>query len=138
MTQFNLSTAKVGDRLPSLTTPKLTRSTLALFAGASGDHNPIHIDIDFARKAGMEDVFGHGMLTMAYLSRLVTDLVQPEKIRGFGVRFSSITQIYACLTCEGEVARIYQEDGEQRVELTLAVKDENNDVKLSGYAIVVR
>ncbi len=38
------------------------RTTLALFAGASGDHNPIHIDIDFARRAGMPDVFAHGML----------------------------------------------------------------------------
>ena len=45
---------------------------LALFAGASGDHNPIHIDIDFARKAGMPDVFAHGMLSMAWLGRLLT------------------------------------------------------------------
>ena len=46
----------VGDALPPLALPPLTRTTLALFAGASGDHNPIHIDIDFARAAGMPDV----------------------------------------------------------------------------------
>jgi hypothetical protein len=40
---------------------------LAVFAGASGDHVPLHIDIDFARRAGMPDVFAHGMLGMAWL-----------------------------------------------------------------------
>ena len=52
----------VGDVLPPLSLPPVTRATLALYAGASGDHNPIHIDVDFARAAGMPDVFAHGML----------------------------------------------------------------------------
>jgi acyl dehydratase len=45
----------------------LTRAMLALFAGASGDHNPVHIDIDAARAAGLPDVIGHGMLTITCL-----------------------------------------------------------------------
>ena len=62
----------VGQELPPLKLPPITRTTLALFAGASGDHNPVHIDIDFARAAGMPDVFAHGMLSMAYLGRFLT------------------------------------------------------------------
>ena len=46
----------------------ITRTTLALYAGASGDHNPMHIDIDFAKKAGFPDVFAQGMLVMALCS----------------------------------------------------------------------
>ena len=133
---FNIFLSKVGDVIPSLTLPKLSRATLALFAGASGDHNQIHIDIDYAKKAGMDDVFGQGMLTMAYLSRLLTDIVPPENIKNFGVRFSSITQIYANLTCEGEVIRIYEDGGEKLIRLKLTVKDENDDVKIMGYAVV--
>ena len=45
----------------------ISRTTLALFAGASGDHHPVHIDLDHARSTGNQDVFAHGMLTMAYL-----------------------------------------------------------------------
>ena len=56
---------QVGDALPPLQLPPVDRTTLALFAGASGDHNPIHIDIDVARRAGMPDVFAQGMLGMA-------------------------------------------------------------------------
>ena len=58
----NYEGLEVGDTLPPLTLPAIDRTTLALFAGASNDHNPIHIDIDFAQKAGMKDVFAHGML----------------------------------------------------------------------------
>ena len=43
----------VGAELPPFTAPPLSRLTLALYAGASGDHNPIHVDIDFAKQAGM-------------------------------------------------------------------------------------
>ena len=39
-------------------------TTLALYRGRLGDHNPIHIDTDYARKAGMPDVFAHGMSSM--------------------------------------------------------------------------
>ena len=64
---LSFDAVNVGDALPPLSLPPLTRTTLALYAGASGDHNPMHIDIDFARAAGMPDVFAHGMLSMAWL-----------------------------------------------------------------------
>ena len=57
----------VGDRIVHKTFPPITRHMLALYCGASGDHNPIHVDIDFAKAAGFPDVFSHGMLVMAYL-----------------------------------------------------------------------
>ena len=62
----------VGDALPPFTTAPVSRLTLALYCGASGDHNPMHVDIDFARAGGASDVFAHGMLSMAYLGRLLT------------------------------------------------------------------
>ena len=88
---FDPKTVKVGDAMPALELPPITRTTLALFAGASGDHNPIHIDLDFARKAGMKDVFAHGMLSMAYLARALTQWVPQRRILSYGVRFAAIT-----------------------------------------------
>ena len=43
-----LSDYQAGDAIPQLQLPAISRTTLALYAGASGDHNPNHIDIDFA------------------------------------------------------------------------------------------
>jgi acyl dehydratase len=59
----------VGERLVNKSFPPISRHTLALYCGASGDHNPIHVDLDFARKAGFDDVFAHGMLAMTYLGQ---------------------------------------------------------------------
>src|SRR2546421_8947200 len=73
----------VGDELPPLTVEPISRTALALFAGASGDHNPIHIDVDVARSVGLDDVFAHGMLSMAYLGRLLTGWVPQERLRSW-------------------------------------------------------
>lgn len=53
---FELRHCKVGDRLPLWQGEPFSRAALALFAGASGDHNPLHIDSDYAQAAGM---YGH-------------------------------------------------------------------------------
>ena len=109
----------VGDELPELSLPPMSRTTLALYAGASGDHNPIHIDLDFARQAGMPDVFAHGMLSAAYVGRLLTRWVRPERIRRLSLRFTSITQLRDAPLCTGRVVEKLQQDGERRVRLEL-------------------
>ena len=86
-----MSDISVGTEIPALVLPPITRTTLALYAGASGDHNPVHIDIDFAKKAGMPDVFAHGMLSMAYLGRMLTNWQPQIKLKRFSNRFASIT-----------------------------------------------
>ncbi|WP_433678193.1 MaoC/PaaZ C-terminal domain-containing protein [Nocardia sp. CA-119907] len=111
----------VGAELPPLRLPPISRTTLALFAGASGDHNPIHIDIDAARAAGLDDVFAHGMLAMAYLGRLLTNWVAQERIQTLTARFVAITPVGAEPTCTGRVVRIA--DGLATVEFALTLAD---------------
>jgi acyl dehydratase len=73
-----LTDVEVGTELPALELEPITRTTLALYGPASGDHNPIHLDIDVARSVGLDDVFAHGMLSMAYLGRLLTNWTPPS------------------------------------------------------------
>ena len=75
------SDIKVGDELKPLVLPPISRHQLALYCGGSGDHNPIHVDLDFAKKFGFKDVFTHGMLSMAFLGRLVTSWVPQKQVR---------------------------------------------------------
>ena len=126
----------VGDAIPSYTTRPITRTTLALFAGASGDHNKIHIDTDFAKKAGMDDVFAQGMLPMAYLARVLTDWVPQTAIRKFSCRFSAITHLGDAITCSGDVTETWEEGGQTLVKLALKAADAKGDVKLAGEAVV--
>lgn len=126
----------VGARVVHKTFPPISRHMLALYCGASGDHNPIHVDLDFAKKSGYPDVFAHGMLVMALLGQALTDAVPPHRLRGFSTRFVAITQLGAELTCEGHVAELLEQDGEHCVRLALTTKDQNGEIKLAGEAII--
>jgi acyl dehydratase len=131
-----LATPSVGAVVVDKSFPRISRTTLALYAGASGDHNPMHIDIDFARKAGFPDVFAQGMLVMAMLGQALTDAVRPDRLRSFSTRFVAITELGARIRCEGTVAEVLEADGEKRARLQLTAKDETGDIKLSGEAVV--
>jgi acyl dehydratase len=127
---------RIGDRIVHKTFPPISRHTLALYCGASGDHNPIHVDIDFARAAGFPDVFAHGMLVMACLGQALTDAVPPARLRAFATRFVAITQLGAELSCEGTVTELFEENGERRARLALTTRDQRGEVKLDGSAVI--
>ncbi|MBR0781889.1 MaoC/PaaZ C-terminal domain-containing protein [Bradyrhizobium iriomotense] len=136
MTNVETGRPSVGDCVVRKSFPPITRHLLALYCGASGDHNPIHVDIDFAKKAGFPDVFAHGMLAMAYLGQALTDGVKASLVLSFSTRFASITPVGAKLTCEGHVTEFLQHAGRECMKLALSAKDEAGDVKLAGEAIV--
>jgi len=126
------ATLQVGDPLPPLQLEPLTRLTLALYCGASGDHNPIHVDSDFARSAGMPDVFAHGMLSAAWLARMLTGWVPQSAIRSLDLRFTAITQVGERICCTGRV--VDKLDRAVRVQLQTANAD--GVVKISGEAVI--
>jgi acyl dehydratase len=132
----NVKQLAVGDRLPPHLIGPITRTTLALFAGASGDHNPIHLDIDFAKKSGLDDVFAHGMLSMAYLAQLITRWVPQSQIRSWEARFTSITPVGAIVECSGHVTEIFEADGEKRARLEITSSVQGGAVTLAGFAEV--
>ena len=130
MTTLAAPTWTVGDQLTPLEVGRITRTTLALFAGGSGDHNPIHLDLDVARAAGMEDVFAQGMLSMAYLGRLLTEHVPQSQLRTLTTRFVAITPVGAEPTCTAEVVGV----DDDLVTLSLQVVLADGTVTLAGQA----
>ena len=133
---LELHKLQVGDALPSFTTPPVSRLTLALYCGASGDHNPMHVDIDYARAGGAPDVFAHGMLSMAYVGRLLTNWVPQQQLREYGVRFVAITQVGEAITCSAEVIALFEAAGERRARLSLQTTNQHGQVKLTGDAVI--
>lgn len=123
---------QVGDALPALELSPISRTTLALFAGASGDHNPIHIDTDFARKAGMPDVFAHGMLGMAWLGRLLTNWAPQSRLRRFDVRFQGITHLANAISCTGRVME--KRDADRSVRVEVQSSNQHGQTKIAGDA----
>lgn len=132
----SFDTVQVGDELPPLQLPSVDRRMLALFAGASGDHNPIHIDLDFARRAGRPDVFAQGMLGMAWLGRLLTQWAPQAQLRRFDVRFQDITQLGDAVRCGGRVVEKLHHQGQPCVRIELRSITQDRQIKIAGEALV--
>jgi len=122
--------------LPGLVAGPITRHQLGLYAGASGDYNPLHIDIDYARQAGMPDVFAHGMLSAAYLARVLTRWAEPAALRRLSVRFEAITHIGDEVHCQARVSGRRIEHDEARLTLALAARSQTGEPRLTGTAVV--
>ncbi|MDM0109698.1 MaoC/PaaZ C-terminal domain-containing protein [Variovorax sp. J22R24] len=136
MSAPTFETVQVGNALPPLQFRPLDRTTLALFGGASGDHNPLHIDTDVARRAGMPDVFAQGMLGMAWLARLITGWAPQSRLRRFDARFQGITHLGNALRCEGRVLEKFEADGERRVRVEVRSTNQFGQTKIAGEAVV--
>jgi acyl dehydratase len=127
---------RVGDVLPELVLPAIDRALLCRFAGASGDLNPIHVDIDFARRAGMPDVFAHGMLGMAWLGRLLTGWRPQSSLRSFSVRFMALTHLGNQPVLRGQVVELLQEDGRLLARVAVEMLNQYGQLKIQGEALV--
>lgn len=125
-----------GQQLPELVRGPISRATLALFAGASHDHVLLHIDSDYVKSAGMDDVFAHGMLSMAYLAQALRSWAPQDRIRRWNTRFTAITPLHATVHCRGEVAEIFEEDGERLARLKIGAWTDAGIQTLDGEAIV--
>ena len=128
--------SKAGDELPGFTAGPVSRLGLALYCGASGDHNPIHVDLDFARAAGMDDVFAHGMLSAAYLARLLTNWAPQSALREYAVRFVAITHVGDEVRCTGRVVERFEAQGETRLRVELLARSQTGELRLSGVAVL--
>jgi acyl dehydratase len=124
---------RVGDALPPLAAEPVSRLTLALYCGASGDHNPIHVDLDYARAAGLDDVIAHGMLSMAYLGRMLTAWVPQSAIRRFATRFAAVTHIGERIGCRGTIV---EKLAGREVRIELIACNDAGEQKLVGDAVV--
>ena len=125
-----------GQQLPELIRGPITRATLALYAGGAHDHVPLHIDSDFARAAGMDDVFAHGMLSMAYLAQALRGWASQDALRHWNVRFTAITPLHATVTCRGEVIEIFEEAGERLARVRGGSWTDKDVQTLDGEAVV--
>ena len=81
---------KVGDVHEEVVVENLSRGLLVMYAGTSGDYNPLHTDeVYTTQSAGYPSVFAHGMLTMGLTGKMLTNFVGDGRLKKFGVRFTN-------------------------------------------------
>src|ERR1700687_3013224 len=90
----------------------LTREQIAAYAKASGDHNPIHLDDDFARKVGLPGVIAHGMLQMGLMATVAAEAA------GGGTRLRRLSCRFAGMVVPGDTVTFTAEPaGPGKLEL---------------------
>ncbi|MEM7323625.1 MAG: MaoC/PaaZ C-terminal domain-containing protein [Actinomycetota bacterium] len=125
----------VGDTRTEVLVEDLTRTQIVMYAGASGDYNPLHSDDLYTREvAGYPGVFAHGMLTMGMTGRLITDWVGDGTLTGYGVRF--VNQVWPgdTLTATAEVTDIRTEGDQHLVDLKITTVNQHNNPVVTGTA----
>ncbi|MBL6955196.1 MAG: MaoC family dehydratase N-terminal domain-containing protein [Alphaproteobacteria bacterium] len=129
------SEISVGDTFEEVLVEDLKRTQLVMYAGTSGDYNPLHTDEVYCREAaGYPGVFAHGMLTMGMTGRVVTNLFGPENIKKYGVRFTNQVWPGDNLSGKAEIEAIRQEGGETLVDIKLTTTNQKGDVVITGNA----
>jgi len=126
---------KVGQELPKLVKPPVTRTQLVMYSGASGDFNPIHTVDEYAKAAGLGGVIAHGMLTMAFLGQMLTDTIGDEgTLETFSVRFREMVRPGDVVTCEGRVVEVEQATDGERIHCDIQATTAPDTVVVSGSA----
>jgi acyl dehydratase len=127
---------EVGDTRSMVVFDNVTRTQIVLYAGASGDYNPLHSDEIFTTQvAGYASVFAHGMLSMGLTGRLLTDWFGVDGLVRFGVRF--VNQVWPgdTLTATATVDAIRDEDGQRLVDVTVTTVNQDGNPVVTGTAI---
>src|SRR5215469_12847456 len=122
-----------GDAAPVLT-HELTRTDLVMYAGASGDFNPMHTDEVKAKEAGLPSVFGHGMFSAGFLATALTNYVGIGNLKRYKVRFAKQTWPGETFKTQIKVTGKRKEDGENLIDLECTLVNGDGEVKVQGEA----
>ncbi len=112
----------------------LTQAMIDRYADASGDHNPIHVDLAFAQSTPMGGTIAHGMLVLSFISQMLTAAFGRAWIEGGGldVRFRAPARPGDTITARARSAET--RDGKQRY--TVECVNQNEELLISGTAEV--
>jgi acyl dehydratase len=132
---LSASKLSVGDMHEEVVVDDLTRTQLVMYAGTSGDYNPLHTDDLYTKEvAGYPGVFAHGMLSMGLTGTMLTNYVGDGRLKKYGVRFTNQVWPGDTLTAKSTVAALRDEGGEKLVDLTLETVNQDGKTVVTGTA----
>lgn len=126
-----------GDLLEEATFGPITPEMLIDYATASLDTNPIHIDSEFARKSGLDDVIVHGMLGMAQFGEFVMNLAPDAQLETLSTRFKAIVPVGSTLRIFGTIASKQEKKNGLEMVIDLEAKVEGGPSALRGKAVLM-
>ena len=135
MAQIDWGSVEIGQELPPLVKPAVSKKQLVMYAGASGDFNLIHTDVETAREVGLPGIIAHGMLSMGFLGQYAGELAGDQGfVQRLKVRFSGMVFPGDVLTCRAKV--LAKDEQAHTITLEIAAEREPDKPLTSGEAVL--
>ncbi len=126
---------KIGDTFS--VSKEITDELIRNFADVSGDHNPIHLDDNFAKETRFGKRIGHGMLTASFISAVLGYEFSIRKVVYLGqtLQFKHPTFIGDIVTAKGVVKHIRED--KPIVTITTTCENQDGIILLEGEAVLM-
>jgi 3-hydroxybutyryl-CoA dehydratase len=126
-----------GKTLPALV-KNITQEKINLYAEASGDFNPIHIDESFAAQTPLGGTIAHGMLILAYVSEMMTQAFGINWISGgnLSIRFKAPARPGDTVTISGVIDTVTYENDYTNISCTLTCCNQKDEAIVTGGSTV--
>ena len=112
----------------------VTQENINLYAEASHDFNPIHIDEDFAKKTPLGGTIAHGMLILAYVSQMMTAAFGQNWLSGgkLNVRFKAPAQPGDTIIVSGKICRVEKSEDQTLINCDVLCANQNGEPVIVG------
>ena len=114
----------------------IRQENINLYAKASRDFNPIHIDPEFAKKTEFGGIVAHGMLVLATISSYLTSCFGEDWINSghMNMRFKAAAKPGDRLITGGQVVKVEEKGGSKAVLCNILCRNQNNEAVITGEA----
>ena len=119
---------KIGYILPTIS-KCVQREQLVKYSEVSGDKSPIHLSDDFAKATQFGGIIAHGMLTLAFVSELMTNAFGSDWLKSgcLKVRFKGAAYLGDRLLVNGEVSQVESLGEITNLTCSISVKVSRNE-----------
>ena len=137
MSLGQLSKLNEGMNLPEVK-KSVSQENINLYAEASQDFNPIHLDEEFARKTPLGGTIAHGMLVLAYISQMMTVAFGQSWLSSgkLNVRFRAPARPGDTITVSGKIRKIDKGEGQTLVNCHVLCSNQEGESVITGEAEV--
>jgi 3-hydroxybutyryl-CoA dehydratase len=124
---------KEGDFLPGLK-KYITQERIDLYAKASRDFNPVHVDPEYAKNTPLGGTIAHGMLSLSYISEMMTILFNKYWLDtgSIDVRFKTPARPGDIVTVNGSIKKIEKDNDRTLFRCDVSCMNQNDEVIVTG------
>jgi len=118
-------------------TKTITDEDIRKFADASGDHNPLHLDEEFAKTTRFGRRIAHGMLSASLISAVIAGDLPGEGSIYLAQTLQFVAPVFPDDTVTAKVTIVSQREDKPIVKLATVCTNQHGEVVVKGEATVL-